>query len=407
MIWKIIKGLLAILLISAIALFALPWLNPVSERFGNSDRRDYLAANLVALDENDLSSGLALAPDDYAARYVLLGEMHGFAVPQRADLALVRHLQEKGPARWYLGEVTPEEAIAINTYISGGDDAAVRAVFERFADMPVQWANREFFEKLTGLRALNAGLPAERQVRFIDIDASRTAPLGVPLDTPAADTAPDLASFARADAINALLAAKSAEPGSETRYAAMQRNMGILAGLPGFAEARFMGLWGTFHASEAPINGEKTLSMWLQDSDAPYAGDVVTINFVCTSECYNMMPKAALPEPMHGSAEAEFTALPMHLDNPYVQRLKGVDDLSATMRDTGMEVALLPVSESSPYRGDSRMLTGYSGYLPLIQPWEVEGSASEMTDYFLVARSSAALTPWRGKLYDVESGEER
>ena len=90
--------------------------------------------------------------------------MHGFAAPQSLDAALIEYLQSEGPARWYLAELTPREAIAVNTYISGGDDAAVRAVFDRFAQLGLQWANREFFAKLTALRALNETLPAERQI---------------------------------------------------------------------------------------------------------------------------------------------------------------------------------------------------------------------------------------------------
>ena len=169
--------------------------------------------------------------------------------------------------------------------------------------------------------------------------------------------------------------------------------------MPGFESARFMGLWGLFHASEAPINGSEPLSLWLQDKSAPYAGDVVTINTLCVGKCFNMMPATALPAPLAGSNGEKYTWLPMGVEYPYFQRPKGVSDLIATLG--GDDAALYRIMDpQSPYNAGDR-LTGTSGYVSMLQPWKVSGSASEMTDYIIVYRNSRPLHPWSGEAFDL------
>lgn len=392
----IIAGLVTLIVLAIGLIAGLPWLPVVTEAAGAERYRTWLAANSVALDPSSPTMNIALPEEHLDARYILLGEMHGFAFPQSLDAALIEYLQSEGPARWYLAELTPREAIAVNTYISGGDDAAVRAVFDRFAQLGLQWANREFFAKLTALRSLNETLPAERQIQFIGIDLDRS---GDPLVLPAAlaESAPDLANPASSRAINdALLVV---QPDVRSRYAAMKARMTALAGMPGFDDARFAGLWGLGHASEVTINGYETMAQWLQDPAADYAGDVVTINTLCVGECFNMMPAAALPEPMQGPGGETYTWIPMGIENPYFQRPSGIGDLMTVMGDA--DAMLFRISgENSPYASGGR-LTDNSGYMVMMQPWEMGGSAAEMTDYYIAFDGSAPLTPWAGEAFDI------
>lgn len=180
---RLIVAILSFVVLAAVSLAGLPWLTVVAERIGSEPYRDHLANNETVLDLSEPDAGFELTVDDLNARYVLLGEMHGYALPQQLDAALMTYLQTEGPLRWYLAELTPREAIAINKYLSGGSDIYARAVFDRFSEMGLQWANKEFFQKLSTLRALNETLPAERQIRFIGIDLDRE---GDPLELPVA-----------------------------------------------------------------------------------------------------------------------------------------------------------------------------------------------------------------------------
>ena len=392
---RLILGVIALVVIGITLVAGLPWLTVAGERIGSGPYRNHLAANETVLDLSAPDAGFALTETDLGARYIILGEMHGYAMPQKLDVALMTYLQQAGPPRWYLAEMTPREAIAVNAYVSGGPDRYARAVFDRFAQLGVQWANVEFFDKLTSLRALNETLPAARQVRFIGIDLDRD---GEPLDVPASDAGdPDLSNTASARAINDRLLSVSVN--TRNRYDAMRARLSALAEIPGFENARFYGLWGIFHASETAINNSEPLASWLQENAAPYAGDVVTINSMCVGECFNMMPAAALPGPMTGPEGEEYTWVPMGVDNPYFQRPKGIGDVMHTLGTD--RAALYRISgDGSPYN-DSERLAASSGYLVMMQPWEISGSTAQMTDYLLLYRDTAPLHPWSGKAYDL------
>lgn len=389
-------GIVAFILLATAALAGFPWGAVLWERLGSEPYRAHLAANQKVLALEAADAGFELRAEDLDAKYILLGEMHGFAVPQRLDLALVTHLQNAGPPRWYLAEMTPAEAIAVNEYIGGGDHAPVRAVFDQFAQMGLQWANNEFFEKLTRLRQLNARWPGAQQVRFIGIDRDREG-----------DAASAFAGVERLQAdlgdpgsaldINLRLQAVSAA--GDDRYPVMWARLTELAALPNFENARFMGLWGLGHTSEARINASTPLAMWLKDETAAFAGDVVTINTMCIGQCFNMMPAPGLPALMAGPGAEEYTYLPMGIDNPYFQRPVGVSDLIAVLGDE--RAALYRLSgDASPYHEGHR-LSGATGYLVMARPWTVEGSAADMTDYLVVYRDSAPLTPWSGRAFDL------
>lgn len=384
-------------LVLAIAAGAgLPWLPVAGERFGADPYRNHLAANETVLDLSAPDAGFELALADLEARYIILGEMHGYARPQQLDAALITYLQTESSPRWYLAEMTPREAIAVNEYLSGGSDSYVRAVFDRFAEMGVQWANQEFFQKLTSLRKLNETLPDARQVRFVGIDLDREGdPLQLPEATAGAD--PDLGDPSTARAINEALLGVTLD--ARHRYNTMKARLAALAEMPGFADARFAGLWGLFHTSEAPINNVEPLALWLQDSAAPYAGNVVTINSMCVGDCFNMMPAAALPGPMKGPDAEAYTWVPMGAENPYFQRAKGISDFIHALGTD--RAALYRVGgDASPYN-ESNRLAASTGYLVMMKPWQISGTTAQMTDYVLLYRGTAPLHPWSGQAFDL------
>lgn len=390
----IIVIILIVLGLASVA--GLPWLTVIGEQFESRAYRDHLAANETVLDLSWPDARIALAPADLDARYIVLGEMHGYALPQTFDAALVTYLQKEGPPRWYLAEMTPHEAIAVNEYLAGGGDLYVRAVFDRFATMDLQWANREFFQKLTALRALNETLSDERQIRFIGIDLDREGDL-LQVPEPQSAASPDLGDPSTARAINDALSGVRTE--GPSRYKAMKARLTALAQMPGFADARFAGLWGIFHASEVAINGSEPLARWLQDDAAPYAGDVVTITSICVGDCFNLMPAAALPGPMAGPNGERYTWVPMGVDNPYFQRPKGIGDLIHALGSDRAALYRIAGSESPYQRGDR--LTASSGYLVMMRPWNIGGTAAQMTDYVLLYRDTPPLHPWSGAAYDV------
>lgn len=388
-----IVGAVALLIVG---LAAYPWWPVVRDSFGNDEYVAYLEANRTPLNLSRSDADFAFPTEVYDSRFIMLGEVHGYAAPQRLDLALLRHLNSRAGVRWYLAEVDPAQATAINAYIAGGDSAAVADVFDRWADRAAQWGNREFFDKLTGIRAMNAALPADRQVRFIGIDApqSETTPPSEPT------VSGNLDSAGTADAINARLALDAARaPADASRYDHVLRNVATVLGMEGADDETFYGLWGLFHTLQIPASGEEPLAMRLSAPDGLMPSGVTSIVTLCASNCFNMMPSAAMPPPLRPSGGEEYVWTPLGNDRTYFYRTAGVGDLLSAM-EADDEVMFRLGAEGTPYRTGNR-LVGESGLLAAFQSLGAEGSAADAFDYVIGLRNVAPLTPWRGAAADV------
>ena len=396
MIKKVALWTAGVIVILAAGLAAYPWWPVVRDAFGADRYVSYLEANRTPLELSAPDADFAFPSDVYTSRFIMLGEVHGYAMPQRLDLALLRHLNTRAGVRWYLAEVDPLQATAINAYIAGGDKSAAAAVFDRWADETAQWGNREFFDKLTGIRAMNAALSADRQVRFIGVDApqndtelpSRPLPEG------------NLDSARTADAINARLALDAASaPADASRYDHILRNIGTVLQMDGAGDETFYGLWGKYHVLEVPARGSKPLASRLNAPDGLMPSGVTSVVTLCASNCFNMMPAAAMPAPLRPSGGEAYLYAPLGNDRTYFYRTAGVGDLLAAMGDDDAVMFALD-AEGTPYRA-GRRLVGDSGLFAMLQSLGVEGSAAEAFDYMIGMRDVAPLTPWRGAAADV------
>jgi len=396
MIKKVALWTAGVIVVLAVGLAAYPWWPVVRDSFGADRYLSYLEANRTPLDLSAPDADFAFPSDVYTSRFVMLGEVHGYAMPQRLDLALLRHLNTRARVRWYLAEVDPLQATAINAYIAGGDSAVAAAVFDRWADQTAQWGNREFFDKLTGIRAMNAALPADRQVRFIGVDAlqTETEPPSGPLP------GGNLDSATTADAINARLALDATSaPADASRYDHILRNIGTVLQMDGSGDETFYGLWGKYHTLGVPARGSKPLASRLSAPDGLMPSGVTSVVTFCASNCFNMMPAAAMPTPLRPSGGEAYLYAPLGNDRTYFYRTAGVGDLLAAMGDDDAVLFALD-AKGTPYRV-GRRLVGESGLLAMLQGLGVEGSAADAFDYIIGMRDVAPLTPWRGAAADV------
>jgi len=82
-----------------------------------------------------------------------------------------------------------------------------------------------------------------------------------------------------------------------------------------------------------------------------------------------------------------------------LQRARGVNEIKAAMGEASI-ASLRMTGEGSPYEQGPR-LSALTGYLSYVQSFRYGGPAAELTDYFVVLRGSAGLTPWSGTVHDV------
>ena len=144
--------------------------------------------------------------------------------------------------------------------------------------------------------------------------------------------------------------------------------------------------------------------MRLNAPDGLMPGGVISITTLCASNCYNMMPAAAIPPPLQPSGEEAYVWVPLGNDRTYFYRTAGVGDLLIAMGQESLAMFALG-SENTPYRTGQRLI-GESGFLAALQGLGADGSAADALDYMIGMRNVAPLTPWRGQAVDVTGQAE-
>lgn len=255
----------------------------------------YLQAHLTA--DGPVTGGLAFRfpAAFYRSKLILLGESHGSAAPQVLDLELLAHLNRRAGLRDYLAEIDPVQAEQFNAYLDDGDEARLQRVFAYWKP-DAQWGNTAFLAKVKAVRALNAGLPAARRVRFHGIDAVQDWSLV--LDWLEREGArPDRAAFAaektgsgKAALALAALSACRPSPLRERLRASLQQtaaragrertifaNYARLVRSGELGDRPAYGLWGLFHVMQAGINGAQPFAMQVRASDLPAARSLASL----------------------------------------------------------------------------------------------------------------------------------
>lgn len=385
-------------LLTALALAIFPQWPVLQDKFTSGPARAYLDEHAVVLDYETPDGGFVLPSELYARRLITMHEIHGFADTQILDLAMMRHLHEQAGWRIYLGELSPAQAIAFNEYVLGGSDQPTRAVFDRWASRSAQWANQEFFGKLTAVREFNLTQTAERKIIFLGVDLySDDEDISWIGETPSAP--PGFANTDNILAINHALLADAQARTPETRYGEILANIERVLNFPGADRARFYGLWGLFHGGQVETAGAKPLAMHLNEEGGLLEGEVVTIGTLCISQCFNLMPSRALPGPLQGPNGEPYTSIPMAQDSTYLVRIRGYQEFADRLGEE--RAMLLPLREDdSPYAKRPRLIE-QTGFLALVTSLEYDGSAADAFDAVVIHRASPALTPWDGEAYEL------
>ncbi|GAB3575529.1 hypothetical protein GCM10027578_39870 [Spirosoma luteolum] len=284
------------------------------------------------------------APDDfslfdsafYQNQLFLLGESHGVQQPQRLDLALLKHLNQRTGLRHYLAEVDATQAHYLNTYLQTGNEGPLDRVFQFWRGQKAQWGNRDFRQKIQAIRAYNQTRPRARRIRFVGIDRLQDYPLTAEYLTRLLDHRP-LPAAARPLADTLLQQLRTNRPDSligttalawlrqiETAPRAYSRAFGQSADtlrhlltnagylktipgreatlfanfsqlLPGLGQEKLYGLWGFFHVLQTkPLTSGKPLACRIRESDLYLHDRVVSIVFSYL-DSYTMLPSSYLP----------------------------------------------------------------------------------------------------------------
>jgi hypothetical protein len=152
-------------------LFSLIGLVPV---FAQTTVADYLRANHAPFVLTGSANVALFDSAFYANDVFMLGENHGYAVPQTLDLVLLKHLNERVGLRYYMAEMDVAQAELVNQYLNTGNTVTLDSLFRGFLAQTMagtsQWGNRQFYDKIVAIRAYNQTRPDSLRIRFLGVD---------------------------------------------------------------------------------------------------------------------------------------------------------------------------------------------------------------------------------------------
>jgi hypothetical protein len=380
-----IQVLFSIFILAFTVLPSLPLVTEIKDNLTSFKYRAYLEKNKLNVDIED--SVFNFEPKFYKNKLFILSEDHGYSGPQQLDFALLTHLHKKTGLQYYLGEIDPAESCAFNTYINGGSDKFVKQVFNRFYVEKLQWANRDFYQKLTKIRAYNAKLADADRINFIGVDRIRDMTF-----------ANQIVAICESSSSKNLLRQAIAQEkhSSKDRYASIDRNIEKAYSLYKLDNEQLYGLWGTFHGMQTSVNEIKPLAMRLAEKPQ-FRNAVITLRSAFASESSSMMPTEALPSPLTKGSTAQYSNVPANMDSPHVYYLSGINDLKKVSADTKVSIFKLDQDKSPYFSG--RRLTNAGGLVSLIMPFRMNAPAAKSFQYIVLFQGTPPLTPWRGEAF--------
>ena len=370
--------------------------------------------------------------------FYLLGEMHGVAANNQADLGLLKYLHRTAGVRTYVSEISYSYGSQLNRYLESGDPGILDFLFAKMNHSGDRSADKRRF--WSDLRDWNSTLPAAEGIRIVGVDLERFDPeitvanLRWILRSPAAPRSlrPVVEQVGRFPvgsddpAVRRLAAAlrgsvdrdRAAYAGwlgaqgledlelslgnleqrfhgqddpahfDEWRDAAQYRNLRrIVARLPA---GSIYGRMGSAHVLQRRFDECDRLSVHLEGPDSPWAGRVIGIwpvydhcqNLAYVNGAYTAVPCSddpALAKVFARSARGPLTLFKLDgRDSPF-RRPADLAGRTWTWKDNGFR---LPSSEATP--------------LPVTPGGFAGGATADYFQYVLLFHGAAAARPLPG-----------
>lgn len=344
--FKIIK--ITLITIVSIILFICLYLyisNKVFLGSKNEENIKYLSSNKQIIDptKNDIVFDDAF----YAAKVILLGEIHGFADNQKLDKQLLIQLNKKTGLRHYIAEMDSTTAKMLNTYLADSikKNEQLKQVVQAISKRIPQQSSVELFNKWSDIYDYNLTLPDSLKLVVIGIDTDFDDTKKTPRD------------------------------------AAMIENFKNAVKNNHLENARFYGLFGFFHVIQnQTANGYESFAARLKKENIKL---VSMVSYTLDSDMY--LPK----NPQFPTPEDEKVNW-VNADGPLFL-VKGINDLKA--ESTPNSITLFKLNNAnSPYLHSQSLLQMKSRLFgESLEP--LNGSVT--TDYFqyvFLLRNSKALT---------------
>ncbi len=402
--------------------------------------QDYLKKNMETIRPGASNQFGLFDAAFYANKIFLLGEAHGFAMPQELDYELLQHLSQKAGVRHYLAEADYSQAHFLNEYLQTGDEQLLAFVFSTWVRMNAQWGNKNFYDKIRRIRALNQSLPPARRIRIVGVDkiqdaavthrflqqlrqqAGFRAEIAPRMDTLMQLIASGNEALAAAGAVAGKLLKEIKEDTKEdtlsqsgavredfplihtlrnltyynpntNRDSVMFLNLKAVTRAFGLENEKLYGLWGFFHTLQIPMKREHRITPFaahIKNEASPFRNKVVSLN-IYALDSENMMPGKQVPAAI-GKGKPYFNTSWGNSDGPLVF-VNGIEDLKAVTRENSITIFRL-AGQNSPYLGSPKLaqvkvlIPGQS-----LTPDNETEIVTAAFQYAVLIRNSKALEP--------------
>jgi hypothetical protein len=422
------RFLIILLSLTGLVLLAFGVYVLISQGTESDSHQAYLKKNMEQIPLDASPAFRIFDQDFYKNQVILLGETHGYQVPQELDFVILKHLNARAGVRNYLAEVDYCQAWFLNKYLRTGNENFLKTVFKPWINQ-AQWGSEEFYNKIKKIHALNASLPADRQIRFLGIDkihsvATVKAFLREFLDEVNYQSTPG----SQIDSLRAYLLGEAAPKEAIGRVAGkvledidrkeafyrnllgehctsfrhfiqnvayldsdtptdslMLSNLTFLTNQLGLAREKMYGLWGYYHTLQSPLRIGVPFAALIKRSDLPFRDKVVSLNILSLGSDM-MIPPGFKPQPPDGKVGY------FNNNGPFVF-VDGIKDLKAVTAGNSVTIFKLDKPES-PYRQSQKLARVKTWVARSFIP-EAGAVTTDLFQYVVLVRDSEALTPLR------------
>lgn len=375
----------------------------------------YLQENMEKV-ELDGSTSFELLDDDLKnARFVLLGENHGFKVPQKVDPLLFGHLNTKHDFNYYLLEMDQSQAYFMNRYNETGNDSLLTEVLshwvvsggrenldykKRFQALRDHYQNTKKFryignDRISGIEMMAAHLEEIIPEVAIPYDHARAdsvnlEQIGSKIESLLSDsTVADISENIRAD-LGYMLNNIRYSLNKDHREEVMTLNLLDLFERHALKNDKIYAFFGLGHVLKAPAEGWSAMASRLIDKDPWFEEHMITMVFLY-EDSQQFLRSRALPPFLRD--DGKYTKFSFSMDDLFLSYLYGIEDLKRVTQPN--TTTLFKINgKNSPYQ-ESKRLFQMTQLIPVggLMSADPQRSTSEYMDYVIMVRDSEWAEP--------------
>ncbi|NQZ43577.1 MAG: hypothetical protein HRT65_04650 [Flavobacteriaceae bacterium] len=349
-----------------------------------------------------------LHEDLQSSRVIFVGEIHGFAEPNRFDVDFFKHLHQHYGVRHYLSELDFVQATYVNRFLDSGNRSYLDQAMKHWGVVQGR-DNQSYFDKFLALQEFQSTLPVSEKFTVIGIDKIRdTLLLDRYLDEafPMTDlNAPLQTSDNRIGQLDRLLLRDSTSSEQLTTLKHLRKNLVYLNegrnreeilfhNFASFYDSlrlqkeRVYGFLGLYHVMQYSINQTEPLAAKIRKSTMVPKRGLLSINFIM-NESKMVLPSDQLPDMLQD--DGPYTRFPISADNMLTTYIVGVRDLKRITPPRHLSLVKLNGTDS-PFAQSTR-LQRIIKLLPLSQDFTMTEKGRPYVQYAIFVRHSDWAEP--------------